>query len=43
VDLNSTALMSYDYIVFKEGEEKGYSHVMSFVKDRNGDWLIEDL
>ena len=40
-DLNSTALMSYDY----ESKENGewYSHVISFNKNWDGDWLIEDL
>ena len=40
-DLNKTALTSYEYVVEKNG--KGYMHFMSFAKDLNGDWKIEDL
>jgi hypothetical protein len=32
---------SYDYVTEKDG--KRYSHVISFIKDWDGDWLIENL
>jgi hypothetical protein len=40
-NLNETALTSYDYESEKDG--KWYSHILSFEKNWDGDWLIEDL
>ncbi|MDP2922955.1 MAG: hypothetical protein Q8O30_04465 [Candidatus Omnitrophota bacterium] len=40
-DLDHTAMSSYDYITEKNG--KNYSHVISFIKNWDGDWKIEYL
>lgn len=40
-DLNSTAISLYEYYVERNG--KNYSHTISFVKDWEGDWKLEDL
>ncbi|MBD3282433.1 MAG: hypothetical protein GF387_02380 [Candidatus Portnoybacteria bacterium] len=37
----SGSLTEYEYITSKEG--KNYFHVISFIKNKEGDWLIEDL
>lgn len=41
IDLDHVALFSCEYIVIKNN--KNYSHSISFSKNWDGDWLIEDL
>jgi len=40
-DFDKTSLTSYDYV--RPNDSSRMAHVISFVKNRHGDWLIENL